>query len=405
MNIAFICGLFPQEEKIKIIANSKGVIQYAADALQWSFVDGLKNIFTNRLTVINLPYIGGYPCLYKKFRIEKSIFGKSDEIDGVSPSFCNLMLYKNFSRYLQLKKELIKWVKKNEHNRIILIYAVHVPFLKAVDDVKKKYSNLKIIVIVPDVPEFMSENKSIIYKLLKKANEIQLNALYNSVDGYVLLTKYMVERIPVGDRPFVVVEGIFNPKDDVSFEMDTKSSDVKTIFYSGTLAKRYGVMVLVRAFSKLINEAYRLVICGNGDSVDEIIELSKSDKRIIYKGQLPRSEILELQKKATLLVNPRSNEGEFTKFSFPSKTMEYLASGVPTLLCKLPGIPEEYYKYCFSLNTINEDCLKNKINDILLMDEKQLLSIGNAARNFILQNKNPSTQCAKVIDLIHIINN
>ena len=38
-------------------------------------------------------------------------------------------------------------------------------------------------------------------------------------------------------------------------------------------------------------------------------------------------------------VNPRQNNEEFTKYSFPSKTMEYLASGVPVVAYKLDGIP------------------------------------------------------------------
>ena len=46
--------------------------------------------------------------------------------------------------------------------------------------------------------------------------------------------------------------------------------------------------------------------------------------------------------------------------------MEYLASGIPTLIYKLPGIPDEYYQYCFSLEDLGVEALANKMMDIIL---------------------------------------
>lgn len=124
------------------------------------------------------------------------------------------------------------------------------------------------------------------------------------------------------------------------------------------------------------------------------------DERIIFKGQLPRKEVLRLQRKATLLVNPRTPEGEFTKYSFPSKTMEYLASGVPTLLYKLPGIPDEYYEYCYTLEQLGVESLSQKLSIILSSSQQHLRSVGRKARNFILSQKNPIKQCEKIMMLI-----
>lgn len=59
------------------------------------------------------------------------------------------------------------------------------------------------------------------------------------------------------------------------------------------------------------------MICGIGDSEKAIREAAEKDFRISFLGQLPRSEVLEWQKQATVLVNPRQNNEEFTKYSFP----------------------------------------------------------------------------------------
>ena len=80
--------------------------------------------------------------------------------------------------------------------------------------------------------------------------------------------------------------------------------------------------------------------------------------------------------------------------------MEYLASGVPTLLYKLPGIPEEYYDYCFSLTDLSVDALALKITEIMQVPESELKDLGNKAKDFIFKKKNPLMQCVKLYDLV-----
>lgn len=140
-----------------------------------------------------------------------------------------------------------------------------------------------------------------------------------------------------------------------------------------------------------------------GNRIDFIKEKARVDKRIIYCGLLPRTEVFKKQREATVLVNPRTPEGEFTKYSFPSKTMEYLASGVPTLIYRLPGIPEEYYNYCFSISELGVDALSRKIDEILSMNNNERADIGAKARVFIKSQKNPYRQCEKVLDLMRYI--
>ena len=70
-------------------------------------------------------------------------------------------------------------------------------------------------------------------------------------------------------------------------------------------------------------------------------------------GQVSLNEARALQKTADVLVNPRLNEGEYTKYSFPSKTMEYLSTGRPVVCYKLDGIPDEYDKHLMEVVYMN----------------------------------------------------
>ena len=56
-------------------------------------------------------------------------------------------------------------------------------------------------------------------------------------------------------------------------------------------------------------------------------------------------------KEAKLLINLRNPEDKYTKYSFPSKTFEYMVSGTPFFTTKLEGIPSEYYNYLYCIDS------------------------------------------------------
>ena len=133
-------------------------------------------------------------------------------IRGKTLRFCNLKGYKMYDSCIVARKALLAWAKANAiEERLVVVYAIYAPFLKAVVDVKKRYSSIKILLIVPDLQEYMRHKTSRSMKLLKSVQQIFLNQWYDMVDYYVLLSKHMIERLPVGDKPWTVIEGIFNP--------------------------------------------------------------------------------------------------------------------------------------------------------------------------------------------------
>lgn len=403
--VVLLFGYFPKECKTEIVDNSIGVIQYAADALQGAIIEGLGSIDSDNLEIINLPYLGSYPSSYKKLYspscniVYRTLSNK--EVVGKNYKFCNFTLYKRFSRYFVARRALLKWCSKYKNeDKVVLIYALSNSFLRACIAAKTKYSNLKIVQIVPDLPEFMNDFQNKVIESLKQINTAETYKLSHQIDGFVLLSDYMCDRLPIGDKPRTVVEGIYSSSNEKETLIDHKPQK-KIILYTGTLARRYGVMNLVNAVQQMENDAIELVICGAGNTEAEITQIASIDKRIVYKGQLKRDEVLKLQRQASLLVNPRTPEGEYTKYSFPSKTMEYFASGTPVLLYRLPGIPEEYFSHCFSISEIGVDKLKNKLQEILDLPEEKLYKIGQRARNFILEKKNPIKQCEKIIEVIN----
>ena len=83
--------------------------------------------------------------------------------------------------------------------------------------------------------------------------------------------------------------------------------------------------------------------------------------------------------------------------------MEYLASGTPTLLYKLDGIPNEYYEYCYAIDG-NDDTvhtLSKKIVEILSKPNKENKELGIKAKDFIINNKTGYKQVSKIIEYLN----
>ncbi len=397
--ILYLGSFFPAHRKEEIIKNSIGVIQNAGDTYQKALLSGLiAHESCDR--IITAPMLGSFPYRYKNlfYRGSKFYYEGIDDA-SIEVGFTNLTLYKNLSRYKRIKNELRKWLVENTNeNKYVIIYSLDIAILRACHELKKKIGNFRINLIVTDLMEFMVLPKSPFNKIVMNAMEKKINLYLKSVDSFVILTKYMHEKLNINGRPYVIVEGIYEKK---NIELSEKKETFKTILYSGTLAKVYGIDHLINAFKKIPSETYRLWICGDGDYKNEIIKQAKDDTRITYFGQIPRENVLSLQKKATVLINPRLSNSDFTKYSFASKTMEYLASGTPVIMHPLKGIPQEYHKYIYFSDNESDEGLMDTIIQVCEKTQDELNQFGKEASDFILKNKNPYIQVKKILSILN----
>jgi len=399
-DIIFLGGLFPKETEEEIYENSKGSIQSAANVLQWNIIEGLDLCNNQPVKIFNSLYIGAYPLNYKKILVKTYNFNHSINNNDINIGFINILGLKHFFRYVSLKPYLKKWAKDSNNKKVLIGYALTGTFVRLIKYVKKINSNITTCIIVPDLPEYMNTKNttSIVYAFLKNAEINSIRKNMDFIDKYVLLTEHMKDFMNL-NKKYTVVEGVAS---DVfnNIEPFENKHDLKTILYTGTLNEKYGLINLVEAFKLIPYDNYRLVICGAGDSEKRIFMEAQNDCRILFKGQQRRQDVLKFQKSATVLINPRSNNEEYTKYSFPSKILEYLSSGVPTIAYKLDGIPDEYDKYINYVigNEISD--LASKIIELCEKNEDDLFSIGEAGKKFVLNNKNKVVQANKIMKLL-----
>ena len=394
--------MIPHELIGEVRKNSINNMPDAANALEHNLMYGFSANLLTPPKVINTLPIGSYPQYYKKAFVKKTVFQLCGRKDHENIGFCNIKFLRNYFIERSVYRRLKSYCKMKNGEIVLCVYSASAELLKAAKKIKKQFPNTIVCDVIADLPGMtnLSSNKSVVLQKYIESKARKSLMRLNCVDCFVLLTKHMVDYLHI-EKPYCIVEGIVS--ETQNFEI--KDSVEKTILYTGTLHKRFGVMNLVEAFSKISDQEYRLVICGIGDSEQEIRVAASKDSRIQFLGQLPREEVLELQKKATVLVNPRQNNEEFTKYSFPSKTMEYLSSGIPVVAYKLDDIPDEYDQYIQYVEDDSIDTFKNKLVEVCELPFKERLMIGCKARDFVLTNKGSVLQTSKIVEMINNLRN
>lgn len=405
MDMLFLGGVFPKGDAPTIYKKSKGVIQFAANVLQWNIINGLDECNNSPITILTSIFIGSYPNHYSDIYIRSSKWSHTKGADDRNIGFLNLFGIKQIFRGLSMSSQAKKWAeRKTQEKKVIIIYSMHTPFMYAAREAKKIDPNINICLVCPDLPQYMNLDKrsGFIFNTLKSIDMYAIDKLLRCMDSFVLLTKYMAERIDVRGRPWIVTEGIANYNETTPHQKNKiKKDDTKVILYTGTLHKAYGIMDLLEAFKMIEDSSIRLWICGAGEAQLEVENLANNDSRVKYFGQVSRDFAVELQWESDLLINPRNNKGEYTKFSFPSKIMEYMCSGTPTLIYKLDGIPDQYYDYLLTIEGDTPEGIASSISQAFNKSTDELIEIGEKAKEFVLSNKNHIIQAQRIIELIN----
>lgn len=298
----------------------------------------------------------------------------------------------------------IKWALKNWKQEKVIFFDPLNLSISAAALLVAKVLHIKNVAIVTDIPDFMKEytleKKSFLSRVTSKFYTNSCNFLLNRYDYYILLTEQMNEVINFSKKPYIVIEGLvdYQMKNTMNL-LDFKYNE-KIVIYAGALYEKYGVKKLIEAFMNLKDSDVKLWLYGAGELEDYVKECEKEDYRIKYFGILPNELIVKEQLKASLLVNPRPSYEDFTKYSFPSKNMEYMVSGTPVLTTPLQGMPSVYNDYVYLFEDESIVGITRTLENILGKKREELHEKGARAKEFTLSEKNHQVQASKIIFLI-----
>lgn len=325
---------------------------------------------------------------------------EKEEVNGIKYRylpFVNLPIARQLFLFITCFFYSLIWC--NKHKKGVIICDVLDVSISSASLLASKLMRTSSLGIVTDIPAFLNDmmgNTTIISRVLVLINTFILYYF----DLYIFLTEQMNELINKKSRPYVVIEG------QVDINMGVIQNDLiekykdKICLYAGALHKIYGLKTFTEAFIAANIEGTQLHIYGSGDFEEELKSICKEHHGIKYFGVVPNDVVVKEQLKATLLINPRPTNEEYTKYSFPSKNMEYMVSGTPLLTTCLSGMPKEYEQYIYLIEDETMEGIANKLKEVLSKSREELHCKGQDAKQFVMENKNNVAQAKKIMQMI-----
>jgi glycosyltransferase involved in cell wall biosynthesis len=168
------------------------------------------------------------------------------------------------------------------------------------------------------------------------------------------------------------------------------------VVLSGTLESYNGIDLARRALAQLSDDV-EFVVAGSGTMAGEVREWAERDSRVRYLGFLNFKDVLSLYWSADLLLNLRLTRAMDTRYFFPSKLMELLASGTPVLSTCTGHVETEYGTYLYLLRDETPEALAERIQAIAAIPASERLALGARARAFMVTHKTWPVQAGKLL--------
>ena len=330
--------------------------------------------------------------------IDKRLFFKKEieEEKGIHyhyVSFINCPIFRNITVFSNVFFKVL-FMKKKHNETVVICDALNIAASSAAC-LAAKLTGAPTVGIVTDVPCHRPSSE-------KPSFSQKINLwLMKNFDSYLLLTEQMNSIVNPKNKPYVVLEGhadlaMSNEKNELSNKYPKK-----VCMYAGSLRRIYGIENLTKGFLDADIPNSELHIYGAGDFQENLKKISENHPSVKYMGLAPNKEIVQSEIKATLLINPRPTNEDYTKYSFPSKNMEYMASGTPVLTTKLPGMPNDHLDHVYLIEEESAEGIKNALLYIFSKTDEELHEKGKKAKAFILKKKNNVEQAKKLLNMLN----
>jgi glycosyltransferase involved in cell wall biosynthesis len=402
--LVIVGGTVPQEV-MDILMKVDPVPQVQTYKTSWALVRGLETAGQVVDLISTVPMFE-YPKT-KWIWVGYRKWDRGNGSDNWILPFINILGWKHLTRFLSCVVFLFWWcIKHRKQKRHVMLYNILSSHMYAVLFVRL-FFRIKTSDLVLDFPGLCLPPEPWWRSMVRPIDRGLIYHAMRSVDGLIVLTREMAkDRAP--KLPMIVMEGI------LSLEMEklakTQPAPAERpkefiVYYAGSLGRAWGVPLVLDAFKLLPGDDCRLWLFGRGDLEGEVRRCAQEDPRICYPGKLVSTEeLFQRSQEATVLINPRPAAASFSRYSFPSKVLEYMTSGRPVLTTRLSSMPKEYAPFLLYIDEETPEALAAQLQRLREIPSEQLDELGRQSREFVLQEKTYQPQGKKIMDFIHYIN-
>jgi glycosyltransferase involved in cell wall biosynthesis len=222
--------------------------------------------------------------------------------------------------------------------RYDIIYVHNMPNFLVFAGLLPKLGGAKIVLDVHDpASELLADMRGCgLGRWARRVVDAEERASISFCDALITVSESMRRRLAtVTSMPVAVV---MNLPDHRPFEQSVASrgrGDLNWLVYSGSIADRNGVDLVVQAMSMLADEfgSLRLRIIGAGPARTSVVRLAEDlglADRVQFSGFVPTEQIPTLLMGAAAGISPQRG-GPFGSLVFSMKVPEYVALGLPVI--------------------------------------------------------------------------
>jgi len=387
-----LLGFTLPSEDMENILRTDSNMPSQTHAFAWALVEALRSARISVSLLSSAP-VSNYP------RNSQILFrGRpftSKGVQGETFGFVNLVILKHLSRFatctVRGTRALRRW-----RPDVLMIHGVHSPYL-LYGVISRGLTGAKSVVVLTDPPGVCLPSDGIVLRTLKRIDIRLVKWALRSVDGVVVLTDPLATDFAPG-TPHLVMEGILPSAPNKHFTSLPRSTF--RAMYAGGLLDSYGVDRLVKAIQRLPHDEVRFAAYGKGPLCSWIDDQAKVDPRIEKVQFTKREVVMEKYATADLLVQPRPVDQDFVRYSFPSKLLEYMASGTPVLTTRLSGIPPKYGPYVYWIDDDSVEGIERSLRAVMLVPADERAAKGHAAAEFVTKTCSSGVQGARIHDFL-----
>ncbi len=288
------------------------------------------------------------------------------------------------------------WRKRKVRGRVVLTYNLAVPpglftLLGA------RLAGAKAVVSVNDI-NIPGETvpSSALWRL-----DIKLQRwLLPKFDGHLVVSDQIATDFFPG-RPYVRIEGgvdrAFLQRTERTSDISERTNRPLIFAFAGWLNEANGIPIVLAAFDMMWRDDFRLRIAGTGPLQALVEEATLRNPRVEYLGMLDPVDLSGLYRTADVLLNIRLTKGIDTRYFFPSKLIEYLASGVPTISTSVAHVENEFAELVYLLREESAAGLAAVMSFVASQSVEERMTLAKKARAYVATNKDWDVHAANVV--------
>lgn len=312
-------------------------------------------------------------------------------------AFPNLTPLKQIIIGLEVLSCLARWGWRNRtmQERVVLTYNLTVP-PGLFTLIGARIARAKAVVSVNDI--YVS-GETVRPSVLRRLDVRLQRWLLPRFDGRFAVSDQIAKDFFPG-RSYIRVEGgvdpLFLERTRRGGDAQRGASELFVMAYAGELDRTNGIPIMLEAFRISRRDDFRLRIAGSGELRGTVEEAARHDPRIEYLGLIDHEQVAHLYRSADLLLNIRVTKMMDTRYFFPSKLIEYIASGVPTITTNVAHVEDEFKDLVYVLHDESPDGLARLISVIASLRPEERADRARKARELAEQSYSWKAQSARI---------